>query len=105
MNSISSDSALQPLTSGIFQAEHRDVQFTFEIDDDLAPLIDQMARSTGSSFERTVNRLLRLGLSFSFADSGDQPSVISPLPIGLTSGQNHGRTVEPLDELEGSDRP
>jgi hypothetical protein len=37
MNSISSDSALQPLTSGIFQAEHRDVQFTFEIDDDLAP--------------------------------------------------------------------
>ena len=74
---------------------------TLTIDDDIAVLVEQEVRRTGDSFKRTVNRLLRRGLTVEEKDAGRAPFVVTPLFMGVRAGQNYDNIEALLEELEG----
>ncbi len=70
------------------------------IDDDVAELVRQEARHSGESFNETVNRLLRLGLTAHRREK-HKPFVVKPLNIGFPAGVSLDKTEETLAFLEG----
>ena len=73
---------------------------TLSLDDDLANLLKQEARRSGTSFKEAVNRYLRLGLMAS-----KQPLrkkfVAKPRLMGLPPGLSYDNIGELLDAIEG----
>jgi hypothetical protein len=73
---------------------------TLSLDDDLANLLKQEARRSGTSFKEAVNRYLRLGLMAS-----KQPLrkkfVVKPRLMGLPPGLSYDNIGELLDAIEG----
>ena len=74
---------------------------TLTIDDDIAVLLEQEQRRSGDSLKRTVNTLLRRGLTVEDNNAQRAPFVVTPLFMGLRPGQNYDNIEALLEELEG----
>jgi hypothetical protein len=75
------------------------VRTTLSLDDDVAHLIQQEIRRSGSSLKETVNRYLRLGLT-----AGKPPRkkfVVKPIAMGLPPGLSYDNVEELIEALEG----
>ena len=76
---------------------------TLSLDDDVARLLDQESRRTGTSFKEVVNRFLRLGLMASKRPTR-KPFVVAPRQLGLAPGLTYDNVQQLLDALEGPTR-
>jgi len=76
------------------------VRTTLTLDDDVARLLNQEMRRSGSSFKETVNHFLRLGLLSSKKPTG-KPFVVVPRKLGLPPGMSYDNIAELLETLEG----
>ena len=74
---------------------------TLTIDDDIAKLVEHEVRRSGDSFKGTVNRLLRRGLTAEDRNADRVPFEVTPLFMGVRSGQNYDNIEALLEELEG----
>ncbi len=74
---------------------------TLTIDDDVAKLVEQEVRRSGDSFKGTVNRLLRRGLMAEDRTPNSERFEVTPLFMGVRSGQNYDNIEALLEELEG----
>ena len=78
---------------------------TFELDDDLAPLLDAEARQSGEPLSQTMNRVLRLHLPQSAPPTALPPfKVMGAKDLGLPVEWTSHKVEDLLDLLEGSDR-
>ncbi|MCC6394938.1 MAG: hypothetical protein IT167_30375 [Bryobacterales bacterium] len=73
---------------------------TLTLDDDVAHLLNQEMRQSGSSFKVTVNHFLRLGL-LSSRNPPPKPFAIVPRKLGLPPGMSYDNIAELLETLEG----
>jgi hypothetical protein len=76
------------------------VRTTLSLDDDIAKLLRQEMRRSGSSFKEAVNHFLRLGLTAS-SQPPRKPFVVEPWPMGLPEGLSYDNIEELLEVLEG----
>lgn len=74
---------------------------TLSIDDDLATLLDQEVKRSGTSFKQTVNHLIRMGLMATRQPVSRTPFVVAPDDLGVPLGIRHNKVEELLDEVEG----
>jgi len=77
------------------------VRTTLTIDDDIAKLVEHEVRRSGDSFKGTVNRLLRRGLTAEDRNADRVPFEVTPLFMGVRSGQNYDNIEALLEELDG----
>jgi len=76
------------------------VRTTLTLDDDVAALVRQEVRRSGSSFKATVNELLRKGLVNGNGEA-PKPFVVTPLPLGLREGLSYDKIEDLIEALEG----
>jgi hypothetical protein len=76
------------------------VRTTLSLDDDIAKLLRQEMRRSGSSFKEAVNHFLRLGLTAS-SQPPRKPFVVEPWSMGLPEGLSYDNIDELLEALEG----
>ncbi len=72
---------------------------TLSLDDDVASLLRQEMRRSGSSLKRAVNHFLRMGL-MSSKEGQRKPFVVIPKPLGLPPGLSYDSVSDLLEELE-----
>ena len=73
---------------------------TLTIDDDVARLLEKELRRSGSSFKKTVNHFLRLGLTAGKPESR-KPFRVTPRNLDLPHGLSYDNVAELIDVLEG----
>lgn len=73
---------------------------TLSLDDDVASLLNQEMRRSGSSFKETVNRFLRLGLMAS-KHRHQKPFTVQPRNLSLPAGTSYDNIEELIEKLEG----
>jgi hypothetical protein len=76
------------------------VRRTVSLDDDVANLIRQEMRRSGSSFKELVNRYIRKGFA-ALKQEVRKPFVVTPRAMGLPCGLSYDKVGELLDEVEG----
>jgi hypothetical protein len=76
------------------------VRTTLSLDDDVARLLNQESRRSGTSFKETVNHFLRLGLTAS-KRAARKPFVVTPRKLGLPAGLSYDNVEQLLEILEG----
>ena len=72
---------------------------TLALDDDVASLLRQEMRRSGSSLKGAVNHLLRLGL-MSAGKQRNKPFVVTPRKPGLPPGLSYDSVADLLENLE-----
>jgi len=75
------------------------VRTTISLDDDVASLLRQQMRRSGSSLKGAVNHFLRLGL-MSADERRKKPFSVTPRPLGLPPGLSYDSVAELLENLE-----
>ncbi len=76
------------------------MRITLSLDDDVANLLKEEMRRSGSSLGQTVNGLLRLGLVAS-GSKARKPFVVTPLSLGLPHGMSYDNVEDLIEALEG----
>jgi hypothetical protein len=76
------------------------VRTTLTIDPDVAHLLEQETRRSGSSFKETVNHFLRLGLTIG-RKPPRKPFQVAPRKLGLPSGLTYDNIEQLLETVEG----
>lgn len=73
---------------------------TLSLDDDVASLLRQETRKSGSSFKEAVNHFLRLGLLAAKRPTR-KPFVVKPMNLGLPPGLTYDNVEQLLEAVEG----
>ena len=73
---------------------------TLTIDDDLAGLLQERARETGTSFKETVNRAIRAGLGQAAQGRREAAPKTVPHSFGFRPGVDVDKLGQLADELE-----
>jgi hypothetical protein len=76
------------------------VRTTLSIDDDVAGLLSEEMRRSGSSLKKAVNHYLRQGLMASKQQTRRR-FVVAPRPMGLPAGLSYDNIGELIQNLEG----
>ena len=74
---------------------------TLTIDDDIAVLIEQEQRRSGHSLKRTVNTLLRRGLSSHSNPEPRKKFVVTPIAMNTGLGTRYQTVEDLIEALEG----
>jgi hypothetical protein len=80
------------------------VRTTLSIDDDVALLLQQEMRRSGSSLKGAVNHFLRVGL-LSTESGLKKPFHVAPRALGLPAGLSYDSVADLLEQLEETGRP
>lgn len=73
---------------------------TLTLDDDVARLLNQESRRSGTSFKEAVNHFLRLGLTAAKPPKR-KPFLVTPRKLGLPPGLAYDNVEQLLEALEG----
>jgi hypothetical protein len=77
---------------------------TLTVDDDLARMLKERARSTGRPFKEIVNEVLRKGLALGNLPTPDEnPFVVQAKACGFRTGIDPTKLNQIYDELEIED--
>lgn len=71
---------------------------TLSLDDDVASLLRQEMRRSGSSLKGAVNHFLRIGL-MSSDQRRKKPFAVTPRPLGLPPGLRYDSVADLLEDL------
>ncbi|HEV2326065.1 MAG TPA: hypothetical protein VGS10_19155 [Terracidiphilus sp.] len=74
---------------------------TLTLDDDVARLVEDEVRRSGSSFKATVNGLLRDGAQARRKPAPRKKFVVTPLPLNTGLGTRYRTVNELIEALEG----
>jgi hypothetical protein len=77
------------------------VRTTLTIDDDVARLVQEEVKRSGSSFKSTVNRLLRHGLHASRHPQPKKRFVVTPKALNTGLGTRYQKVEDLIEALEG----